>query len=108
MIQAGTTFSKDVPPFIIAGGHPLHYKSPNKTMMTANDVAENIQKHVANAYRLVFHGQTSVFDACLQIKDQVPDQHDYCRNAVPRQTGLRLTTRPRKRLAIAFNQPFLS
>ena len=73
MIQAGTTFSKDVPPFIIAGGHPLHYKSPNKTMMTANNVDEKVQKHVANAYRLVFHGQTSVFDACLQIKDQVPD-----------------------------------
>ena len=23
--------------------------------------------------RLVFHGQTSVFDACIQVNDQVPD-----------------------------------
>ena len=29
--------------------------------------------HLANAYRLVFHGQTSVFDAAIQIKEQVPD-----------------------------------
>ncbi len=27
----------------------------------------------ANAYRLLFHGQTSVFDACIQIEQQVPD-----------------------------------
>ena len=28
---------------------------------------------IANAYRLVFHGQTSLFDAVLQIEQQVPD-----------------------------------
>jgi len=32
-----------------------------------------VQKHVANAYRLLFHGQVSVFDAVLQIIEQVPD-----------------------------------
>lgn len=73
MIQAGTTFSKDVPPFVIAGGKPIAYSGPNFTMMTANGIDEKVQKHVANAYRLVFHGQTSVFDAVLQIKAQVPD-----------------------------------
>ncbi|MBM6991957.1 MAG: acyl-ACP--UDP-N-acetylglucosamine O-acyltransferase [Prevotella sp.] len=73
MIQAGTTFSKDVPPFIIAGGTPVGYGGPNNTMMTAWNIDEKIQKHVANAYRLVFHGQNSVFDAVLQINDQVPD-----------------------------------
>lgn len=73
MIQAGTTFSKDVPPFVIAGGKPIGYNGPNITMMTANGIDEKVQKHVANAYRLVFNGQTSVFDAILQIKAQVPD-----------------------------------
>ena len=32
-----------------------------------------MQKHIANAYRLVFNGQGSLFDAILQIKDQIPD-----------------------------------
>lgn len=73
MIQAGTTFSKDIPPYIIAGGKPVGYNGPNTTMMTAHGIDEKVQKHVANAYRLVFHGQNSVFDAVLQIKDQVPD-----------------------------------
>lgn len=73
MIQAGTTFSKDVPPFIVAGGKPVQYGGPNTTMMTANGIEARVQKHIANAYRLVFHGQNSVFDAVLQINDQVPD-----------------------------------
>lgn len=73
MIQAGTTFSKDVPPYIIAGGTPVKYGGVNTTMCRAYGIGEKELKHIANAYRLVFHGQTSVFDACNQIDDQVPD-----------------------------------
>lgn len=73
MIQAGTTFSKDVPPYTIVGGKPASYTGPNNVMMGSNGIDEKVQKHVANAYRLVFHGQTSLFDAVHQIKDQVPD-----------------------------------
>ena len=72
MIQAGTTFSKDVPPYIVAGGKPVGYNGPNNTMMTAYGISDKIQKHIANAYRLVFLGQTSTFDAVNQIRDQVP------------------------------------
>ena len=37
------------------------------------DDGEKILKHIANAYRLVFNGGTSLFDAVNQIIDQVPD-----------------------------------
>lgn len=73
MIQAGTSFSKDIPPYIVAGGKPVAYGGPNNTMLEAAGADTKVQKHVANAYRLVFHGQTSVFDATHQIIDQVPD-----------------------------------
>lgn len=76
MIQAGTTFSKDVPPFIIAGGSPVKYGGVNTTMLTVKGVSEKVQKHIANAYRLIFHGQTSVFDAVNQVKEQVPDSEE--------------------------------
>ena len=76
MIQAGTTFSKDVPPYIVAGGKPVGYNGPNNTMMTAYGISDKIQKHIANAYRLVFLGQTSTFDAINQIRDQVPPSHE--------------------------------
>ena len=73
MVQAGCTFSKDVPPYIIANGNPIKYGGVNTTMLTIKGISEKVQKHIANAYRLVFHGQTSVFDAINQIKEQVPD-----------------------------------
>lgn len=73
MIQAGTTFSKDIPPYIIAGNKPIEYCGPNTTMMTSMEIDEKVQKHIANAYRLLFHGKTSVFDTVSQIRDQVPD-----------------------------------
>ncbi|MBP5776848.1 MAG: acyl-ACP--UDP-N-acetylglucosamine O-acyltransferase [Prevotella sp.] len=73
LVQAGCTFSKDVPPFIVAGGKPLGYNGPNTTMMNEAGIDEKVQKHIANAYRLLFHGKTSVFDVINQIKDQVPD-----------------------------------
>ena len=81
MIQAGTTFSKDVPPYIIAGGNPVVYGGVNSTMCKAHGIDEKVIKHIANAYRLVFHGQTSVFDACMQVDEQVPDSPEI-RNVV--------------------------
>lgn len=72
-IQAGVTLSKDVPPYIVAGGYPVAYSGPNTVMMTEDGISGKVQKHIANAYRLVFHGQTSVFDAIIQINEQVPD-----------------------------------
>ncbi len=73
MIQAGTTFSKDIPPYIVAGGAPVEYGGVNMTMCRKCGLDEKVIKHIANAYRLLFHGQSSLFDSCNQIVDQVPD-----------------------------------
>jgi acyl-(acyl-carrier-protein)-UDP-N-acetylglucosamine acyltransferase len=72
VVQAGTTFSRDVPPYIIAGGSPVGFHGVNTTIQNSAGVEEKILKHIANAYRLLFYGQTSVFDACIQIEQQVP------------------------------------
>ena len=72
MVQAGTTFSKDIPPYIIATRKNT-YGGVNVTMGRVYGVDEKTLKHLANAYRLVFHGNTSLFDAINQIAEQVPD-----------------------------------
>ena len=41
-------------------------------MLETYGITEKVQSYIANAYRLIFHGQTSVFDAVLQVKEQVP------------------------------------
>jgi len=72
IIQAGTTFSKDVPPYIVCTKRS-EFGGVNYTMATNYGIDKKVQKHIANAYRLVFHGQTSLFDAIIQIEQQVPD-----------------------------------
>ena len=72
MVQAGTTFSKDVPPYIVFTKRS-EYGGVNAIVGRQHGVDEKVLKHISNAYRLVFHGNTSVFDAVNQIKEQVPD-----------------------------------
>ena len=73
MIQGGSRLSRDVPPYIVAADNPVKYGGINATILTNHSVSQKVQDHIANAYRLVFHGQTSVFDAVRQIREQVPD-----------------------------------
>ena len=73
MVTSGVRLSKDVPPFIVATHNPVEYGGINRKILEELGTPENVIGHVANAYRLVFHGQTSLFDAIHQIKDQVPD-----------------------------------
>ena len=73
MITSGVRVSKDVPPFIVATDNPVRYAGLNQEMLRSHGISDKVLNHLANAYRLVFHGQTSVFDAAIQIKEQVPD-----------------------------------
>ena len=62
-----------VPPFIVATDNPVRYGGVNETLLKSSGTTDKVIGHIANAYRLVFHGQTSVFDAVIQIKEQVPE-----------------------------------
>ena len=72
MVTGGVRISRDVPPFIVATDNPVRYAGVNETLLKSSGTSEKVINHIANAYRLVFHGQTSVFDAINQIKEQVP------------------------------------
>ena len=76
MVTSGVRLSRDVPPFIIATGYPVKYGGLNESLLKAAGTTDKVISHLANAYRLIFHGQTSVFDACIQVKEQVPDDKE--------------------------------
>lgn len=73
MVSSGCRISKDIPPYIVASGNPVQYGGVNSTTLINHKVSDKVLSHIANAYRLVFHGQTSVFDAVIQVEQQVPD-----------------------------------
>ena len=73
MVSSGSRVSHDVPPYIVANDNPVRYGGLNSQVLTDHGVDEKTQRHIANAYRLIFHGQTSLFDSVNQVEEQVPD-----------------------------------
>lgn len=76
MVKSGCRFSQDVPPFIIATHYPIEYGGVNATILTNAGIEESVQLNIANAYRLVFNGKTSLEDGILQIRSQVEGSKD--------------------------------
>lgn len=72
MIQSGCRFSKDVPPYIVAGSHPIKYCGINEYVIDRINISAKVKAHIANAYRLVFHGQDALVNVCAQIDQQIP------------------------------------
>ena len=72
MIQTGCRFRKDIPPFIVAAKEPTTYYGVNSFIMSHEGFCEKVIKHISHAYRIIFQGNSSLTDALLMIKDQVP------------------------------------
>lgn len=72
LIQSGTRFAKDIPPYIVAGGYPVAYDGINSYVLDQMNIPEKIKNHIANAYRLVFHGQDDIKNVATQIDLQIP------------------------------------
>jgi UDP-N-acetylglucosamine acyltransferase len=51
----------------------VQFGGVNYQVARQHGVDEKTLKHIANAYRLLFHGKTSTFDAVNQIEQQVPE-----------------------------------
>ena len=96
MVQGGCRFSKDVPPYIVATHNPIEYGGVNSTILTNAGIDIKIQNHIANAYRLIFNGQVSLFDAINQVIEQVPDSKEI-QNIIKfcRETTLGIITKDR-------------
>ena len=73
-ILTGCRFGEDIPPYITVKDNPAVYAGIHADMLSkAGGIDERTQRHLAMAYRLVFNGKISLYDAILQIKEQVPD-----------------------------------
>lgn len=72
MIQTGSRFRKDIPPYIIAAKEPIEYYGVNAQLLKKQGFSDKILKHIANAYRIIYHSNTSIYDALLRIRDQIP------------------------------------
>ena len=73
MIQGGSRFSQDVPPFIIAGKEPIRYAGVNLIGLRRRGFSAETIQNIHDAYRIIYQGVNTRADAIRQIKEVLPD-----------------------------------
>jgi UDP-N-acetylglucosamine acyltransferase len=54
MIQGGSRFSQDIPPYIIAGKEPIRYAGVNLVGLRRHGFSNELIQHIHEAYRLLY------------------------------------------------------
>ncbi len=72
MVQGGSRFSKDIPPFIIAGREPITYAGINIVGLRRRGFSNELIENIHNAYRIIYQSGLNVSDALEKVKADVP------------------------------------
>ena len=69
MIQGGSGCSKDIPPYIIGGRHPLVYAGLNIVGLRRRGFSDEIIEAIHNAYRIIYQNGLNVSQAIAALMD---------------------------------------
>lgn len=72
MIQGGSRFSMDVPPYIIVGREPARYCGLNIVGLRRRGYSNETVNNIRNAYRLIYEGENNVSTGVALIKERIP------------------------------------
>lgn len=72
MIQGGSRFSQDIPPFIIAGKEPIRYAGVNLIGLRRRGFSAETIQNIHDAYRIIYQSTNTRADALQQIKEVLP------------------------------------
>ncbi len=72
MVQGGSRFSKDIPPYIIAGREPIAYSGINLIGLRRYGFSNEQIENIHNAYRIIYQSNRNVSDALKAVRDEVP------------------------------------
>ena len=70
MIQGGCRFSKDIPPYIIAGREPIAFSGINIIGLRRRGFANEVIENIHNAYRLIYQSGLNTTEALKKIEDE--------------------------------------
>lgn len=71
MIQGGSRFSKDIPPYIIAGREPIVYCGINIVGLRRNGFDNETIEKIHNAYRIVYQSGLNITDALAKVEEEI-------------------------------------
>lgn len=72
MIQGGCRFSKDIPPYIIAGREPIMYAGLNVVGLRRHNFSNEVIENIHNAYRLIYQSGLNTTEALNKIEEDIP------------------------------------
>jgi UDP-N-acetylglucosamine acyltransferase len=72
MIQGGCRFSKDIPPYIIAGREPISYAGINLIGLRRRGFSNETIENIHNAYRIIYQSGLNTTEALEQIERELP------------------------------------
>jgi UDP-N-acetylglucosamine acyltransferase len=72
MIQGGCRFSKDIPPYIIAGREPISYAGINLIGLRRRGFSNETIENIHNAYRIIYQSGLNTTEALEKIKAELP------------------------------------
>ena len=70
MVAANSKLVQDVPPFILAGKHPVKYSGINSLGLTRRGFEEDEKSIIKKAYRYLFRSDLNQSDALNRIKEE--------------------------------------
>lgn len=70
MIQGGCRFSKDIPPYIIAGREPIAFCGINIVGLRRRGFSNETIENIHNAYRIIYQSGLNNTDALKKINDE--------------------------------------
>lgn len=79
LIKGGCRVNNHVPPYTVMAHNPIEYKGINSFVLRKCDFDEATIDEIASAYRLIYHANTSVFNALRRIRadiEDIPQKHE--------------------------------
>ncbi len=71
MLQGGSRFSKDIPPYIIAGRDPITYCGINIVGLRRHGFSNELIENIHNAYRIIYQSGLNTNEALKKVKEEI-------------------------------------
>ena len=75
MIAANSKLVQDVPPFILAGKHPVQYSGINSIGLSRRGFTGNDKADIKKAYRYLFRSDLNQSDALAKVKKELSNNN---------------------------------
>jgi UDP-N-acetylglucosamine acyltransferase len=64
--------TQDLPPFMMADGHPAEVRTINKVGLERNGVSEEVQQQLRKVYKILFREGLTTTNALAKIAEEIP------------------------------------